>query len=58
MDEKILACKLLRKCHKEEVSDGVVAVAGQCVKGTIVSWAPYILNLFLDDFQNVQDLGT
>jgi hypothetical protein len=49
MATKILACKLLRKCRKEEVPAGVVAVAAQCVEGTIVSWAPYLLNFFLDD---------
>jgi hypothetical protein len=58
MGAKIMACKLLRKCRKEEVSAGVVAVAAQCVEGTTVSWAPYLLNLFLDDCKDVQDLGT
>jgi hypothetical protein len=26
--------------------------------GTLLSWAPYLLNLFLDDFKDIQDLGT
>jgi hypothetical protein len=30
MAAKILACKLLRKCRREEVSVGVVAVVAQC----------------------------
>jgi hypothetical protein len=55
---KILACKLLRKCRREEVPAGVVAVATQCAEGTTVSWAPYLLNLFLDDCKDAQDLGT
>jgi hypothetical protein len=55
---KILACKLLRKCRREEVSAGVVAVAAQCAEGTTVSWAPYLLKLFLDDCKDAQDLGT
>jgi hypothetical protein len=54
---KILAYKLLRKFHREEVPVGVVAVVAQCTKGTIVSWAPYLLNLFLDDYKDAQDLG-
>jgi hypothetical protein len=58
MAAKIMACKLLRKCHKEEVPTGVIAVAAQCVEGTTISWAPYILNLFLDDCKDAQDLGT
>jgi hypothetical protein len=58
MDTKIMACKFLRKCRKEEVSVGVVVAATQCVEGTTLSWAPYLLNLFLDDYKDVQDLGT
>jgi len=46
---KLMACKLLRKCHKEEVPARVGAVATQCAKGTVLSWAPYFLNLFLED---------
>jgi hypothetical protein len=49
MATKILACNLLRKCHREEVLTGVILVAAQCTEGTIVDWAPYLLNLFLDD---------
>jgi hypothetical protein len=49
MGAKILACKLLRKCRREEVLVGVVTVAAQCVEGTTVNWVPYLLNLFLDD---------
>jgi hypothetical protein len=58
MGAKIMACKLLRKCRKEEVSTGVVVVAAQCTEGTKVSWAPYLLNLFMDDCKDAQDLGT
>jgi hypothetical protein len=58
MDTKILAYKLLRKCRKEEVLVGVVVVASQCAEGATVSWAPYLLNLFLDDCKDAQDLGT
>jgi hypothetical protein len=50
MGAKILAYNLLRKCHREEVSAGVVIVAAQCAEGTIVSWVPYLLNLFLEVF--------
>jgi hypothetical protein len=57
MDTKIMACKLLRKCRKEEVTVGVVTVA-KCVEGTTLSWAPYLLNLFLDDCKDTRDLGT
>jgi hypothetical protein len=56
MGEKILSCKMLRKCHREEVLVGVVAVAAQCVEGTTMSWAPYLLNLFLDDCKDAYNL--
>jgi hypothetical protein len=53
MATKILACKLLRKCRREEVLAWVVIVAAQCAEGTTVSWALYLLNLFLDDCKDV-----
>jgi hypothetical protein len=37
---------------------GVIAAAAQCANGTLLSWAPYLLNLFLDDCKDAQDLGT
>jgi hypothetical protein len=55
---EILSCKFLRKCRREEVPVGVVAIAAQCAEGTIVSWAPYLLNLFLDECKDAQYLGT
>ena len=55
---KILACKMLRKCRREEVPTGVIAVAAQCTEGTSMSWVSYLLNLFLDDCKDAQDLGT
>jgi hypothetical protein len=54
----ILACKLLRKCRKDEVPAEVIAVAAQCAEGTFMSWVPYLLNLFQVDCKDVQDLGT
>ena len=55
---KLMACKLLKKCHKEEVPIGVITTASQCTEGTMLSWAMYLLNLFLEDCRDVQDLGT
>jgi hypothetical protein len=52
MATKIMACKFLRKCCKEEVP------TPQCAKGTTLNWAPYLLNLFLDDCKDAQHLGT
>jgi hypothetical protein len=58
LETKLMACKLLRKCRKEEAPAGVIAAVAQCVKGTLLSWSPYLLNLFLDDCKDAQDLGT
>jgi hypothetical protein len=58
MVAKIMACKLLRKFRKEEVSVGVFAVATQFFEGITVNWGPYLLNPFLDDCKDAQDIGT
>jgi hypothetical protein len=54
----ILACILLRQFCKDEVPAGVIVVAKQCVEGTSMSWVPYLLNLFQEDWKDAQDLGT
>ena len=54
----ILACKLLRKCLKDEVPVGVIAVVAQCAEGTFMSWAPYLSNLFQIDCKDAQEAGT
>jgi hypothetical protein len=57
MGANILACKLIRKCLKEEVPVGFIAFVAQCAKGTFMSWAPYLLNLFQVDCKDTQELG-
>jgi hypothetical protein len=54
---KIIACKLLRKCRKEEVPFGVVVAVAQCAEGTTLNWAPYLLNLFLDNCKDAAGFG-
>jgi len=53
MGETMLACKFLRKFQREEVLARFFVVAAQCTEGTTMSWAPYLLNLFLDDWKDV-----
>jgi hypothetical protein len=55
---RLLGCKLMHKCQKEEVSAGVVITATQCAKGSSMSWAPYLLNSFLEDCKDTQDWGS
>jgi hypothetical protein len=58
LGENILACKLLRKCHKYEALAGVIAVAAQCAEGTFMSWVPYMSILFQIEYKDAQKLGT
>jgi hypothetical protein len=52
-----MECKLICKCCKEEVLIGVIVATVQCANDTTLSWVPYLLNLFLDDYKDVQELG-
>ena len=54
---KILPYKLLRKCRKDKVPSGVIAIAAQCAEGTFMSWVHYLLNLFQVDYKDVHKLG-
>ena len=55
--KRMLGWKLMRKCMKEEVPARVVAASTQCVKGISMSWGPYFLNSFLEDYKDTQDWG-
>jgi hypothetical protein len=57
MATKLMAYKFLRKCCKEEVPTGVVMATTQCMEGIILNWDLYLLNLFLEDYRDAQDLG-
>jgi hypothetical protein len=54
MATKLIACKFLRKCLKEEVPAWVVATTSQCANNTMLSWAWYLLNMFLDDCKDAK----
>jgi hypothetical protein len=53
----MISCKLLRKFCMEKAPARMVAIVTQCAMGAILSWAPYFLNLFLEDFIDAQDSG-
>jgi hypothetical protein len=55
---KLMACKLLRKCRREEVPVGVIIVSMQCMKGMMFRCMSYLLNPFLLEFHDAQDNGT
>jgi hypothetical protein len=50
--KKMIACKLLRKCFREESLAFVIVVAMQCEKGRMFSWETYLLNHFLLDYHD------
>jgi hypothetical protein len=53
-----MACKLLRKFHKEEAPAGLITIEVHCAKGMMFNWASYLLNQFLLDCYDAQDNGT
>jgi hypothetical protein len=52
MATKLIPCKLLRKFHKEEVLTGVFVATVQCTNDMMLSWVPYLLNLFLYEYKD------
>jgi len=39
---KLLARKVLRKCHADEVPTLVVALAEQCMEGVQINWSKFL----------------
>jgi hypothetical protein len=54
---QVLACKLLRKCCKDQVSTGVIATMEKCVEGVQMNWVTFLLNQFLMDCREAQGQG-
>jgi hypothetical protein len=44
---QVLAYKLLRKFHKDEVPAAVIAAIEKCVEGVQMNWATFLVNPFL-----------
>jgi hypothetical protein len=53
----MLACKLLRKCKRDQVPAWVITVTEKCVEGTTMRWEPFLLNWFLLDCTESKDNG-
>ena len=51
---RFLGCKSMHKCQKEEVSARVIIVVAQSIKGSSMSWGPYLLKSFLEDCKDMQ----
>jgi hypothetical protein len=54
---QVLACKLLRKCQKDQVLVTVIVVDENYVKGMQMKWKTFLLNQFLIDCEEEQDKG-
>jgi hypothetical protein len=39
---QVLACKLLRKCHKDQVPAGVIAATEKCTAGVMMNWETFL----------------
>jgi hypothetical protein len=54
---QVLACKLLRKCWKDEVSTTVITAVEKCAEGVQMNWAMFLVNQFLIDCTEAQEKG-
>lgn len=54
---QLMACKFLRKCHKDKCPTVAVKEAEMCVTGVKMRWAPFLLNQFIIDYKEVQIKG-
>jgi hypothetical protein len=48
----------MRKCPKRRSARRSSSSCTQCAKGSSMSWAPYLLNSFLEDCKDAQDWGS
>jgi hypothetical protein len=55
---QVLACKLLRKCCKDQVPAGVIEATEKCIAGVMMNWSTFLMNQFLMDCREAQEKGT
>jgi hypothetical protein len=53
----VMACKLLRKCHKDQVPKSAIETTEKCIAGVQMNWVMFLVNQFLMDCREVQDKG-
>lgn len=54
---QLLASKLMRKCHADDVQAPVIALVEQCAEGVYFSWAQFLCDEFLTNCQEAQGKG-
>lgn len=54
---QILVGKVMRKCHADEVSTPVVALAEQCTEGVQFNWSEFLYKEFLENCHESQEQG-
>jgi len=55
---QVLACKLLRKCPKDQVPMGAMVVVEKCVARVMMNWSTFLVNPFFMDYWESQEKGT
>jgi hypothetical protein len=55
---KNLSLQVAKKMLQRRNTSWSHCSCSQCTEGTSMNWVPYLLNLFLEDCKNVQDIGT
>jgi hypothetical protein len=51
---QVLAFKLLRKCRKDQIPEGVIAAVEKCAAGVQMNWATFFVNQFFIYFAEAQ----
>jgi hypothetical protein len=54
---QVLACKLLRKCRKDEVPSDIISMIERCKEGMQMNWETFLVNQFLQDCTEAQEKG-
>jgi len=52
---QLLASKVMRKCHTDEVLAPVIALAEQCTEGVHFNWAEFLSEEFFISYKEAQE---
>jgi hypothetical protein len=48
---QVLACKLLRKCHKDQVSVRFITTMEKFTSGVMMNWSTFLVNKVLMEYR-------
>jgi len=55
---QLLAAKIMRKVHYNQVAAHFIELGSQCSQGTIYNWEAFLQNEFVEDCREAQEKGT